>query len=255
MTASSSAPAAKADHSRFVQRIRRRYDGERTLFAQRWPGVPLKDILAALVEHLQTQGRALGEALRVARQLTIERLATLDVEEHTSLGDVTAVMTQLAELSLDMALTQALAEQDAIHGAPLNEQGQRIDLWVVGMGKLGGRELNVSSDIDLVYVYDTDGMTTGASGPAISAHEYFSLAVRRLYALIGDTTEDGFVFRVDLALRPNGNSGPPVVSLSGRIFPGARPRVGTFCLAQKPHRGPKGRHAGWRTPRPFTGAA
>ncbi len=208
------APAAKADHSRFVQRIRRRYASEHALFAQRWPGVPLKDTLAAWIAHLQSEGRPLAEALRVTRQLTIERLATLDVEEQARLSDVTTVMTQLAELTLDMALTQALAEQAAIHGEPLNEHGQRIDLWVVGMGKLGGRELNVSSDIDLVYVYDTDGMTTGASSLPISAHEYFSLAVRKLYALIGDTTDDGFVFRVDLALRPNGNSGPPVVSLS-----------------------------------------
>jgi [glutamine synthetase] adenylyltransferase / [glutamine synthetase]-adenylyl-L-tyrosine phosphorylase len=79
------------------------------------------------------------------------------------------------------------------------------------MGKLGARELNVSSDIDLIYVYEDDGQTTGPV--PVSAHEYFSYVARRLYALIGDTTDDGFVFRVDLALRPNGNSGPPVVSL------------------------------------------
>src|SRR6476619_6777494 len=80
------------------------------------------------------------------------------------------------------------------------------------MGKLGARELNVSSDIDLVYVYEEDGATDGAA--PISAHEYFSHLARSLYTLIGETTGDGFVFRVDLALRPNGNSGPPVVSLS-----------------------------------------
>jgi [glutamine synthetase] adenylyltransferase / [glutamine synthetase]-adenylyl-L-tyrosine phosphorylase len=79
------------------------------------------------------------------------------------------------------------------------------------MGKLGARELNVSSDIDLIYVYEDDGQTTGPV--AVSAHEYFSYVAKRLYALIGETTDDGFVFRVDLALRPNGNSGPPVVSL------------------------------------------
>ena len=89
---------------------------------------------------------------------------------------------------------------------------QRIDFWIVGMGKLGARELNVSSDIDLVYVYEDDGQTDGAQ--PVSAHEYFSHVARGLYALIGDVTEDGFVFRVDLALRPNGNSGPPVTSLA-----------------------------------------
>ena len=81
------------------------------------------------------------------------------------------------------------------------------------MGKLGARELNVSSDIDLIYVYEEDGQTDGArrgQRPRILRAGRAS----SLYTLIGDITEDGFVFRVDLALRPNGNSGPPVVSLA-----------------------------------------
>ncbi len=83
------------------------------------------------------------------------------------------------------------------------------------MGKLGARELNVSSDIDLIYLYDHDGETAGdADGRArLANQEYFARAVKRIYALVGDTTEHGFVFRVDLALRPNGNSGPSAVSL------------------------------------------
>ena len=83
------------------------------------------------------------------------------------------------------------------------------------MGKLGARELNVSSDIDLIYVYDQDGESLGNTEGRnkVSCQEYFTRAVKRMYALIGDTTEHGFVFRVDLALRPNGNSGPSVVSL------------------------------------------
>ncbi|MFP5442547.1 MAG: glutamine-synthetase adenylyltransferase, partial [Betaproteobacteria bacterium] len=74
----------------------------------------------------------------------------------------------------------------------------------------------VSSDIDLIYVYEHDGETAGtADGRGrISNHEYFARAVKAIYSLVGDTTEHGFVFRVDLALRPNGNSGPPAVSLS-----------------------------------------
>ena len=88
---------------------------------------------------------------------------------------------------------------------PRNAAGERIDFWVIGMGKLGARELNVSSDIDLIYVYEEDGTTDGAR--PVSAHEYFAQVARSLYTLIGEVTEDGFVFRVDLALRPNGNSG------------------------------------------------
>jgi hypothetical protein len=89
------------------------------------------------------------------------------------------------------------------------------------MGKLGARELNVSSDIDLIYVYEDDGQTDGIRPSAAGAGgdrarlrpRVLRLVAKRLFALIGDTTEDGFVFRVDLALRPNGNSGPPVASL------------------------------------------
>ena len=85
------------------------------------------------------------------------------------------------------------------------------------MGKLGARELNVSSDIDLIYVYEEDGETDGEAADGkkpVSAHEYFGQVARSLYTLIGDTTDDGNVFRVDLMLRPNGNSGPPAVSLA-----------------------------------------
>ena len=70
-------------------------------------------------------------------------------------------MTELAEFALDVACREACAELDAAHGAPLAADGRRAQLWVVGMGKLGARELNVSSDIDLIYVYDHDGETAG----------------------------------------------------------------------------------------------
>ena len=210
-------PGATAAHSRFVQRIRRRYADELLVLP---PGLPHLDGIVALVATLQRGGRDLPCALRVARQLVLERLAVLDIEHAASLDAVTGCMTQLAEATLEIALAQAQMEADARHGAPLDASGRRIDLWIVGMGKLGARELNVSSDIDLIYVYEEDGQTAGLTVNGIhgtratSFHEYFSFVAKRLYALIGDTTDDGFVFRVDLALRPNGNSGPPVVSLA-----------------------------------------
>ncbi|XHS79060.1 bifunctional [glutamate--ammonia ligase]-adenylyl-L-tyrosine phosphorylase/[glutamate--ammonia-ligase] adenylyltransferase [Burkholderiaceae bacterium UC74_6] len=203
------ASQALADHSRFVQRIRRRYAED---LHRLGPGLPGREAITALVQALRSEGRPLASSLRVTRQLVIERLAVLDVEQAASMADVTLVMTHLAEATLDLALLEARREQDAVNGAPLNEAGEVIEFWVLGMGKLGARELNVSSDIDLIYVYEDDGQTNGAQ--SISAHEYFTRVAKRLYALIGDVTEDGQVFRVDLALRPNGNSGPPVVSLS-----------------------------------------
>jgi [glutamine synthetase] adenylyltransferase / [glutamine synthetase]-adenylyl-L-tyrosine phosphorylase len=213
---SATAGAASAAHSRYVQRVRRRYEAERGLLPA---GMPALEDIDALVQTLLDGGRDLGCALRVARQLVLERLASLDVEQAATLHDVTACMTHLAEATLEHALAAALAEADQRHGQPLNAQGERVDFWIVGMGKLGARELNVSSDIDLIYVYEEDGQTTVDAGAtpqarAASIHEYFSLVARHLYTLIGETTDDGFVFRVDLALRPNGLSGPPVVSLA-----------------------------------------
>jgi len=208
-TETTSPAPAPADYSRFVQRIRRRYADELALLP---PGRPDQAAIAALVAELQARGRPLGAALRVARHLVLERLAVLDIEQRAPMEDITGTMTDLAEICLSLALAEARSAQDAINGAPRNERGEVIDFWVVGMGKLGARELNVSSDIDLIYVYDDDGQTDGS--PSISAHEYFALVARRLYALIGEITDEGQVFRVDLALRPNGNSGPPVVSLA-----------------------------------------
>ncbi len=198
-----------AEHSRFVQRVRRRHADLLPLLAQ---GVPDGASIQSLIEALAATGRPLASALRIARQLVLERLAVLDVEQHARLEDVTSAMTALAETTLEAALAEARAQESERHGQPRTAAGEPIEFWIVGMGKLGGRELNVSSDIDLIYVYEEDGETDGAV--PISAHEYFAKVAKRLYALIGDTTDDGFVFRVDLALRPNGNSGPPVVSLA-----------------------------------------
>ena len=197
-----------AEHSRYVQRVRRRYAAELALLP---PGLPDSALIGALIDTLLA-GRPLAGALRVTRHLVLERLAVLDIEQGASVEDVTLAMTHLAEVTLDRALAAARAELDEIHGAPRTAEGGDIAFWVLGMGKLGARELNVSSDIDLIYVYEDDGATPGPR--PVTAHEYFASVAKRLYALIGDVTDDGQVFRVDLALRPNGKSGPPVVSLA-----------------------------------------
>jgi glutamate-ammonia-ligase adenylyltransferase len=205
-------PGDLALYSRFVQRLHRRYADVLPLLA---PGAPTRDSLNAAFADLQTTGLDTGAALRVLRQLTLERLAQLDCTGQAPLAVVTHAMTWLAEVTLDIAWRQVMADLDALHGVPTRPDGQRAEMWVIGMGKLGARELNVSSDIDLIYVYDQNGETQGNSEGRnkVSCQEYFTRAVKRMYALIGDTTEHGFVFRVDLALRPNGNSGPSVVSL------------------------------------------
>ena len=206
-------PDDLAAYPRFGQRVRRRYGAQASLLA---PGLPERATLEYTCAALRDRGADLGAALRMLRQIVLERLLELDCNGQASVAQVTLAMTRLAEFALDSACAQVLAELDAQHGAPSTPDGRRAEMWIVGMGKLGARELNVSSDIDLIYVYDQDGETAGdaQSRGRISNHEYFAKAVRALFALIGDTTEHGFVFRVDLALRPNGNSGPPAISLA-----------------------------------------
>jgi [glutamine synthetase] adenylyltransferase / [glutamine synthetase]-adenylyl-L-tyrosine phosphorylase len=198
-----------ANYSRFFQRIDRRYaDYLLTLPL----GEPQRDAIQTTYDALKRTGLDVSAALRILRQLVMHRLIQLDCEQHAELRVVTRAVTDLAELALEIALKTAYEELDTLHGKPSNAQ-----MWVVGMGKLGARELNVSSDIDLIYVYDQDGDTTGnvEGRNKISHQEYFAKAVKIVYDLVGATTEHGFVFRVDLALRPHGNSGPAAVSLAG----------------------------------------
>ena len=203
---------ALSSHSRFCQRVQRRYETQLHLLPA---GVPDPAAMALAYAALKADGCDSGGALRTTRQLVLERLAALDCDQQAPLRQITQAMTDLAEFALGVACAEVQQTLDQAHGAPATPEGERAQLWIVGMGKLGARELNVSSDIDLIYIYDQDGETSGdAQGRGrLSNQEYFAKAVRAIYALIGDTTEHGFVFRVDLALRPNGNSGPPAVSL------------------------------------------
>ena len=230
-------PPSFSAYSRYAQRIRRRYAGSMPLLP---PGAPVRAGMQGTLEALLAGGLEVGAALRVLRQLVMERLVVLDCDGvaptrpapcglpapgadlaaqagGAPLQVVTRAMTELAELALDAAMHHSAEALDAQHGAPQAPGGARACMWVVGMGKLGARELNVSSDIDLIYVYDHDGETAGRASDGrgqISNHEYFARQVRAVFGLIGDATEHGFVFRVDLALRPNGSAGPAAVSLS-----------------------------------------
>ncbi|MCA0177481.1 MAG: bifunctional [glutamate--ammonia ligase]-adenylyl-L-tyrosine phosphorylase/[glutamate--ammonia-ligase] adenylyltransferase [Proteobacteria bacterium] len=198
-----------ASYSRYVQRVRRLGLTNPPALGTGTPSAAQID--ATIAAHL-AQGLPLGAALRRTRQAVLERLAVRDVDARASLAEITQAMSDLAEVTLERALAEAHALLQPRHGAPRNDQGQPIEMWIVGMGKLGARELNVSSDIDLIYIYEEEGETDGAV--PLSAQEYFGRVAKHLYALMGDVTEDGFVFRMDLALRPHGASGPPVASLA-----------------------------------------
>ena len=170
---------------------------------------------AYLAQQPAEDEETLKRALRVLRQQVILRVLLRDLAGRAPLAEVVASMSDLAEVSLNYALGRLSGWMQAQHGAPM-ANGQRQELIVVGMGKLGGRELNVSSDIDLIFVYPEEGETTAPDPAAgtntaprlLSNHEYFTRLGRKLINVISDITEDGQVFRVDMRLRPNGDSGP-----------------------------------------------
>lgn len=199
--------------TRAIQRIANRYPIELTCLPI---GAPTKPLLHAALKALLDMGYSdVGSRLRVLRQVTLHRLYTLDCEQSAPLDVVMQGMTDLAEVCLSVAAQTAHAALVAKHGTPM-KGGQHSTLWTVGMGKLGARELNVSSDIDLIYVYDKDGETLADQSAQIrtSNHDFFAQQVRRMQSLLADVTEHGFVFRVDLALRPFGSEGALAVSLS-----------------------------------------
>ena len=152
-------------------------------------------------------GEDLGTRLRRLRERVMVTLAHRDLNGLAPLDEVFATMTALADESIAAAAAEAHLRAAAIHGEPAG--GAR--LIVAALGKLGGEELNVSSDVDLVFLFAGEGETPGPR--SVSHHEFFSSVGRTLIALLSEITGDGQAFRVDMRLRPFGESGPLVTSL------------------------------------------
>lgn len=152
----------------------------------------------------------LNRSLRRLRQAVMLRLIVRDLAGFADLAEVVTGATCLAEVTLHAALQWHDASLARQFGRPRSNTGRPQQLHVVGMGKLGGGELNVSSDIDLVFAYPADGETDGSR--RVSAQEYFTRLARKVIGSLAEPTEDGFVFRVDTRLRPYGESGPLVVT-------------------------------------------
>jgi glutamate-ammonia-ligase adenylyltransferase len=171
-------PIGKISDSRYAQRL---LAAQPELAAEIAAPQPFTraEIAAALAGAAQEDEPALMRRLRRLRQRVLLRVMARDLCGLASLDEVCGTMTDLAELGIAAAL-------------------QEKELIVVGMGKLGGRELNVSSDIDLILVHPG----------GVDDQERYERAGRRLIRLLANVTEDGFVFRVDMRLRPYGESGP-----------------------------------------------
>ena len=173
--------------------------------------------------------QALLPILRRFKYQEVLRIASRDLNGLAPLEEVTAELSDLASATLQVAYEVARCALVSEHGIPLMETPnglEEADLTILGMGKLGGRELNFSSDIDLIYFYSTDRGETagvpdglGGSKGKISLHTFFVKLAEMITRAISQVTAEGFVFRVDLGLRPEGKSGDMAISLlSAEIY-------------------------------------
>ena len=152
----------------------------------------------------------LSELQKVLRLYRLKEMARLTVRDLTGRADLTEVMTTLSSLAdacLELALATAMELTATRYGLPPDRLGFRP--VILGMGKLGGRELNFSSDVDLIYLYQPGKRTADGPGIETTAHAVFTTVTRA----ISEVTADGFVFRVDLDLRPGGKDGAQAQSL------------------------------------------
>ena len=155
----------------------------------------------------------LSASLRNLRKRVMLKILSRDLGGLADLNEVMNSMTALAELAVQRAQDCAMLALQQQYGQPIGvDSGTPQQLLIIGMGKLGGGELNVSSDIDLIFVYPEDGQTNGDR--SIDNNDFFNRLGRKIITLINEATADGFVFRVDMRLRPYGDSGALVTSFA-----------------------------------------
>jgi glutamate-ammonia-ligase adenylyltransferase len=190
-----------------------------------------RGMLAALRSQVEdkTDYPGLMKRLRLFKRTEIVRIASRDLCGLADLEEVTAELSSLAGASLQVAYEVCRRCLVAEYGLPLMESEHgpvEAEMTVMGMGKLGGNELNFSSDIDIIYFYESDrGKTSGVDGGSgqvrgvVSLHSFFAKLGEMITKSLSQVTEDGFVFRVDLGLRPEGKSGDMASSLrSAEIY-------------------------------------
>jgi glutamate-ammonia-ligase adenylyltransferase len=187
----------------------------------------LIDRTKGVKENTAADFDAFGKALRLYKKREYLRIGARDLLGLAGMEEVTAELSDLAEASLEAAYEFCLEELKASYGSPVytDENGKEhgAGFSVMGLGKLGGRELNFSSDIDIIYIYTTErGETEGIEGKKDSRlplHAFFVKLSERITRLVSRVTDEGFVFRVDLELRPGGKSGELANSLrSSEIY-------------------------------------
>ena len=170
----------------------------------------LSQRLATMIAEIEDEVE-LAKVIRIFRQREMVRLGWRDLTGKAPLKEVVETLSELAEATVSMGLEKLYQWHCTQWGTPLNSNGQPQRLVVLAMGKLGAWELNFSSDIDLIFTYPEDGETSG--GKRQTTHQQFFVKLgQRLIKLIDQNTGDGFVFRVDMRLRPFGDASPLAVS-------------------------------------------
>jgi len=178
--------------------------------AKPWKEGELEPGLGAMIDEAADEA-ACQRALRRFRRAQLLRAAWRDLAGLSSLEETLGHVSEVADLCIAAAVRFASATVAAAHGEPRDADGLPMELIVLAMGKLGGRELNFSSDIDLIFLFPVGGMTAGRR--PLSHEQFFNRVGQRVIRLLDQITEDGLAFRVDMRLRPLGDSGPLVVSL------------------------------------------
>lgn len=155
----------------------------------------------------------LNQVLRQLRARVFYTLMCRDIAGLASLQEVMLAMSHLADLALQHAYRHTTEQLAQVHGQAIHpETGLPQEMLILGMGKLGGQELNVSSDIDLIMLYEQDGETTGRR--PLSYHEFYGRLTQRMMPLLSEINAYGQVFRTDLRLRPDGDGGPLAWSMA-----------------------------------------
>jgi [glutamine synthetase] adenylyltransferase / [glutamine synthetase]-adenylyl-L-tyrosine phosphorylase len=165
----------------------------------------------------QPEGQPLALALALFRRQQILRILLRDVLGHGSLSETTEELSNVADAILHISYKRIRADLVARHGTPryVDADGEvrECGMSVIALGKLGGRELNYSSDIDLMFVYAANGETDGEH--PISNKEFFKKVANHYTELLSTYTAEGLCYRMDLRLRPDGSMGEVCISLDG----------------------------------------
>jgi glutamate-ammonia-ligase adenylyltransferase len=172
-----------------------------------------EDLVASVRAFERPEARL--NVLRRFKYRQLLRIGCRDILGDADLTVTTEELSNLADVCLAAAWGWARERLERRYGAPRGPDGEPTGLAVIGMGKLGGEELNYSSDIDPIFVYGEDGETTGGEDGSIANGEFFAQAVRSIVDTLESVTEEGHVFRVDLRLRPEGRSGALIRSVAG----------------------------------------